>query len=65
VPQEIGAKSANLSAATGAIRVSASAWVLVSQEGRQLAGPVGETGAAALPILPALRLRLRLELRVA
>ena len=30
-----------------------SAWVLVSQERRQLAGPIGETSAAALPILPA------------
>jgi len=27
--------------------------VLVSQERRQLAGPIGETSAAALPILPA------------
>ena len=53
VPHEMGAKSANLSTATGAIRVSASAWVLVSQEGRQLAGPDGETSAAALPVLPA------------
>jgi len=53
MPNEIGAKSANLSTATGAIRVNAIA-LGAREPGRATArGAIGETSAAALPILPA------------